>query len=137
MSRKVALVTAREALALDEDMPPLRDALEALGADVTTPAWDDPDVLDVLREGAIAIFHAAQCGDEITPRQERVAKSVMEHFVAPREPNQPSVIIHVSAREIEEAKRKAGLMGKTSTLRALPLSRETADEPETSPDSTA
>lgn len=44
MSRKVALVTAREALALDEDMPPLRDALEALGADVTTPAWDDPGV---------------------------------------------------------------------------------------------
>lgn len=44
MGMKIALVTAREALALDEDMPPLRDALAALGAEVTTPEWDDAAV---------------------------------------------------------------------------------------------
>ena len=44
MTTRIALVTAREALALDEDMPPLRAALAALGAEVTTPEWDDPAV---------------------------------------------------------------------------------------------
>ena len=44
MSVKVALVTAREALALDEDLPPLILALRAQGARVDTPCWDDPDV---------------------------------------------------------------------------------------------
>jgi len=44
MSAKVALVTAREALALDEDLPPLVLALRALGTRVDTPCWDDPDV---------------------------------------------------------------------------------------------
>jgi len=42
--RRVALVTARAAIELDEDLPPLRDALEALGAYVATPCWDDPAV---------------------------------------------------------------------------------------------
>ena len=40
----VALVTAREALALDQDLPPLRDALAAQGADVAMPCWDDASV---------------------------------------------------------------------------------------------
>jgi glutathione synthase/RimK-type ligase-like ATP-grasp enzyme len=44
MSAKVALVTAREALALDEDMPPLLLALRNLGAAVDTPCWDDSSV---------------------------------------------------------------------------------------------
>jgi len=44
MSLNVALVTAREALALDEDMPPLVLALRDQGARVETPCWDDPDV---------------------------------------------------------------------------------------------
>ncbi len=44
MSVKVALVTAREALALDADMPPLLLALRNQGATVDTPCWDDPDV---------------------------------------------------------------------------------------------
>jgi glutathione synthase/RimK-type ligase-like ATP-grasp enzyme len=44
MAPRVALVTAREALALDEDMPPLVLALRELGADVETPCWDDPSV---------------------------------------------------------------------------------------------
>jgi glutathione synthase/RimK-type ligase-like ATP-grasp enzyme len=38
---RVALVTARDALALDADLPPLKDALAALGAEVTMPVWDD------------------------------------------------------------------------------------------------
>ena len=38
---RVALVTAREALALDADLPPLARALTALGAEVTMPVWDD------------------------------------------------------------------------------------------------
>jgi O-ureido-D-serine cyclo-ligase len=41
---RVALVTAREALALDEDMPPLIDALTTRGALVETPCWDDAAV---------------------------------------------------------------------------------------------
>lgn len=44
MRANVALVTAREALALDEDMPPLMLALREQGARVETPCWDDPDV---------------------------------------------------------------------------------------------
>lgn len=41
MSPRIALVTAREALALDEDLPPLVAALAATGARVETPCWDD------------------------------------------------------------------------------------------------
>jgi glutathione synthase/RimK-type ligase-like ATP-grasp enzyme len=44
MSRNVALVTAREALALDEDMPPLLLALRDQGVVADTPCWDDPNV---------------------------------------------------------------------------------------------
>lgn len=40
----VALVSARDALALDEDMPALIAAFEQLGASVSTPSWDDPTV---------------------------------------------------------------------------------------------
>ena len=42
--RRIALVTARSALPLDDDLPPLADALVALGANVATPCWDDPAV---------------------------------------------------------------------------------------------
>lgn len=37
-------MSAREALALDEDMPPLVAALRAQGIEVETPDWDDPAV---------------------------------------------------------------------------------------------
>ena len=40
----IALVSAFDALALDEDMPPLVAALVRLGARVSTPCWDDPAV---------------------------------------------------------------------------------------------
>ena len=40
----IALVSAREALALDEDLPPLVAALRRAGAQVSTPCWDDATV---------------------------------------------------------------------------------------------
>ncbi len=40
--KKVALVTAAEALDVDEDMPPLLRALEALGIPAEPVVWDDP-----------------------------------------------------------------------------------------------
>ena len=40
----IALVSARGARKLDEDLPPLRRALEAAGARVTIARWDDPKV---------------------------------------------------------------------------------------------
>lgn len=44
MNIRIALVTAREALPLDEDMPLLAAALTAVGASASTPSWDDPAV---------------------------------------------------------------------------------------------
>jgi glutathione synthase/RimK-type ligase-like ATP-grasp enzyme len=41
---RIALVTAREALPLDEDMPPLRAALAGAGVTADVPCWDDPGV---------------------------------------------------------------------------------------------
>lgn len=40
----IALVSAREALALDEDLPPLVEALRRAGAQASTPCWDDAAV---------------------------------------------------------------------------------------------
>jgi len=44
MSLRIALVTARDALALDEDLPPLVQAVNATGAVAETPVWDDASV---------------------------------------------------------------------------------------------
>jgi hypothetical protein len=41
---RVALVSARAARHLDEDLPPLIAALEEAGADATVADWDDPEV---------------------------------------------------------------------------------------------
>jgi O-ureido-D-serine cyclo-ligase len=41
---RIALVTAEAARALDEDLPPLTEALRSAGAEVHAPAWDDPGV---------------------------------------------------------------------------------------------
>jgi hypothetical protein len=41
---RIALITADAALPLDEDMPPLVDALRTLGVEVATPSWDDATV---------------------------------------------------------------------------------------------
>lgn len=44
MRGRIALVTARQALSLDDDMAPLVLALQSQGAQVSTPCWDDPAV---------------------------------------------------------------------------------------------
>jgi glutathione synthase/RimK-type ligase-like ATP-grasp enzyme len=44
MKPRIALVSARDALPLDEDMPPLVSALQGTGFEVETPAWDDASV---------------------------------------------------------------------------------------------
>jgi glutathione synthase/RimK-type ligase-like ATP-grasp enzyme len=44
LSARVALVTARAARGLDEDMPPLEAALTACGARAEVTDWDDPRV---------------------------------------------------------------------------------------------
>lgn len=44
MNLRIALVTAREALPLDEDMPPLRTAMAEAGITAGVPCWDDPAV---------------------------------------------------------------------------------------------
>ena len=41
---RIALVTARRAQALDEDLPPLVAALAGRGAKADTPCWDDPAI---------------------------------------------------------------------------------------------
>jgi O-ureido-D-serine cyclo-ligase len=41
---RIALVTARDALTLDEDLPILAAAICESGAEVATPVWDDPAV---------------------------------------------------------------------------------------------
>lgn len=41
---KIALITAVAAFSLDEDLAPLRQALEALGVEAQVLAWDDPSV---------------------------------------------------------------------------------------------
>lgn len=44
LDTRIALVTARAARDLDEDLPPLERALREAGAEVTLADWDDPEV---------------------------------------------------------------------------------------------
>lgn len=44
MKPVVALITAREARGLDEDLPPLEAAMHAAGVETRVVDWDDPDV---------------------------------------------------------------------------------------------
>ena len=64
MARTIALVTAHEARALDEDLPPLVAALRALGAEVDTPSWDDP-AIDWCRYDASVIRSTWDYADRI------------------------------------------------------------------------
>jgi O-ureido-D-serine cyclo-ligase len=43
-AKSIALVTARVARRLDEDLAPLESALRSVGAEVTLTDWDDPDI---------------------------------------------------------------------------------------------
>ncbi len=44
MKLRVALVTARDARGLDEDLPPLEAAMHAAGLETRVVDWDDPDI---------------------------------------------------------------------------------------------
>jgi O-ureido-D-serine cyclo-ligase len=61
---RMALVTARGALELDEDMPMLAAALQDAGAAVETPCWDDPGV-DWTRYGAALLRSTWDYADRI------------------------------------------------------------------------
>jgi O-ureido-D-serine cyclo-ligase len=64
MKSRIALVTAREALPLDPDMPPLAAALREEGLEVETPAWDDAGV-DWLRYGLAVLRSTWDYADRI------------------------------------------------------------------------
>lgn len=61
---RIALVTARGALELDEDMPLLRAALRVEGAEVETPCWDDPGI-DWKRFGSALLRSTWDYADRI------------------------------------------------------------------------
>ena len=81
--KSIALVTARAALPLDEDMPPLLLALREQDVHVDTPCWDDPDV-DWSRYDVAAIrstWDYAERLDEFLDWTERCAEQT--HLVNP------------------------------------------------------
>ena len=81
--KSIALVTARAALPLDEDMPPLLLALRDQDVQVDTPCWDDPDV-DWSRYDVAAIrstWDYAERLDEFLDWSERCADQT--HLVNP------------------------------------------------------
>ena len=81
--KSIALVTARAALPLDEDMPPLLLALRDQDVQVDTPCWDDPDV-DWSRYDVAAIrstWDYAERLDEFLDWSERCAEQT--HLVNP------------------------------------------------------
>jgi glutathione synthase/RimK-type ligase-like ATP-grasp enzyme len=61
---RIALVTARDALELDEDMPLLVEALQEAGVAPETPYWDDPSV-DWARYGAALLRSTWDYADRI------------------------------------------------------------------------
>ena len=75
MTTRIALVSAREALALDLDMAPLSAALRQAGVEVETPFWDDPAV-DWGRYAAAVLrstWDYVERIDEFLPWAERCA----------------------------------------------------------------
>jgi O-ureido-D-serine cyclo-ligase len=79
MATRIALVSAREALALDEDMEPLAVALREAGAEVATPFWDDADV--DWRSYSAAVLRSTwdyvERIDEFLPWAERCAQQTV------------------------------------------------------------
>ena len=79
MPTRIALVSAREALALDEDMEPLAAALREAGAEVATPFWDDAAV-DWGRYSAAVLrstWDYVERIDEFLPWAERCAQQTV------------------------------------------------------------
>jgi len=79
MPPRIALVSAREALALDEDMEPLAAALHQAGADVATPFWDDPAVDWRAYSAAVlrSTWDYAERIDEFLPWADRCAQQTV------------------------------------------------------------
>ncbi|MDQ1345433.1 MAG: hypothetical protein QG586_963 [Pseudomonadota bacterium] len=79
MPIRIALVSAREALALDEDMGPLAAALREAGAEVATPFWDDAAV--DWRSYSAAVLRSTwdyvERIDEFLPWAERCAQQTV------------------------------------------------------------
>jgi O-ureido-D-serine cyclo-ligase len=79
MATRIALVSAREALALDEDMEPLAVALREAGAEVATPFWDDAAV--DWRSYSAAVLRSTwdyvERIDEFLPWAERCAQQTV------------------------------------------------------------
>jgi O-ureido-D-serine cyclo-ligase len=79
MATRIALVSAREALALDEDMEPLAMALREAGAEVATPFWDDAAV--DWRSYSAAVLRSTwdyvERIDEFLPWAERCAQQTV------------------------------------------------------------
>jgi len=79
MPTRIALVSAREALALDEDMEPLSAALRQAGAEVATPFWDDSAV-DWRRYSAAVLrstWDYVERIDEFLPWADRCAQQTL------------------------------------------------------------
>lgn len=79
MTTRIALVSAREALALDEDMQPLLAALREAGAEVESPFWDDAAV-DWQRYSAAVLrstWDYVERIDEFLPWTERCARQTL------------------------------------------------------------
>lgn len=79
MTIRIALVSGREALALDEDMPALSAALRLAGAVVETPFWDDPAV-DWRRYSAAVLrstWDYVERIDEFLPWADRCARQTL------------------------------------------------------------
>jgi O-ureido-D-serine cyclo-ligase len=93
----IALVTAQEALTLDEDLPILATAVREAGAAASTPVWDDPSVdwrqfdLAVLRstwdyceriDEFLAWADRCACETRFLNAPELVRWSVDKHYLA-------------------------------------------------------
>jgi glutathione synthase/RimK-type ligase-like ATP-grasp enzyme len=79
MATRIALVSAREALALDEDMEPLAAALRQAGAEVATPFWDDPAVDWRTHSAAVlrSTWDYVERIDEFLPWADRCAQQTV------------------------------------------------------------
>ena len=79
MATRIALVSAREALALDEDMEPLTSALRLAGAEVATPFWDDPAVEWRTYSAAVlrSTWDYVERIDEFLPWADRCAQQTL------------------------------------------------------------
>ncbi len=84
---RIALVTATEARALDQDLPPLTDALRAEGAEVALVDWDDPTADWSLFAAAVI-----RCPWDYTRRREAFLAAMGQVATQTRLFNPPAVL---------------------------------------------